>query len=111
MIGLWGVLFVWTFTNLGKNLTDTVVTRKDHTLVTTGPYRYVRHPFYLAFFVAVMGGAIVAANWFILLAGMIPCGFLIARTRIEEEKLIDRFGDEYREYMAKTGRFVPRVCR
>ena len=38
-------LLIWTFRNLGKNLTDTVVTRKDHTLVTTGPYRWVRHPF------------------------------------------------------------------
>ena len=46
LIGCWGLLFVWTFQTLGKNLTDTVVTRKDHTLVTTGPYRYVRHPFY-----------------------------------------------------------------
>lgn len=39
LIALWGVLFVWTFQTLGKNLTDTVVTRKEHTLVTSGPYR------------------------------------------------------------------------
>ena len=37
----------WTLTNLGKNLTDTVVTRANATLVTTGPYRWVRHPFYV----------------------------------------------------------------
>ena len=111
LIGLWGILFVWTFTNLGKNLTDTVVTKKDHTLVTTGPYRYVRHPFYLAFFVAIVGGSVVAANWFLLLTGMFSFGFLVARTRIEEEKLIERFGDEYRDYMMKTGRFVPRLWR
>jgi protein-S-isoprenylcysteine O-methyltransferase Ste14 len=109
LIGLWGVLLVWTFRNLGKNLTDTVVTRKDHTLVTTGPYRYVRHPFYLAFFLAVIGGSIVAANWFVFLAGMIPSGFLIARTRIEEEKLTERFGEEYRDYVKTTGRFFPRL--
>ena len=41
-----GALLVWTFRTLGRNLTDTVVTRKEHTLVTTGPYRWVRHPFY-----------------------------------------------------------------
>ena len=111
LIGFWGILFVWTFTNLGKNLTDTVVTRKDHTLITTGPYRYVRHPFYLAFFIAVIGGSVVAANWFLLLTGMFPFGFLAARTRIEEEKLIERFGDEYRDYLGRTGRFVPRLWR
>src|SRR5436190_1347309 len=40
-----GLLF-WTLRGLGKNLTDTVVTRRDHWLVTGGPYRWVRHPFY-----------------------------------------------------------------
>lgn len=109
LIGLWGILFVWTFRNLGRNLTDTVVTRKEHTLVMTGPYRYVRHPFYLAFFLALVGGSVVAANWFVLVAGLVPSAFLIARTRIEEEKLIERFGDEYQDYMSRTGRFWPRL--
>ena len=58
LIGFWGVLLISTFRNLGRNLTDTVVTRKEHTLVTTGPYQYVRHPFYLAFFIALAGGSI-----------------------------------------------------
>jgi protein-S-isoprenylcysteine O-methyltransferase Ste14 len=43
-----GLLLVWMFRTLGRNLTDTVVTRQQHTLVTTGPYRWVRHPFYSA---------------------------------------------------------------
>jgi protein-S-isoprenylcysteine O-methyltransferase Ste14 len=103
-----GILVVWTFRALGKNLTDTVVTRKDHTLVTSGPYRYVRHPFYLAFALGVVGGSLVMANWFILLTGIIPFGFLVARTRIEEQKLVERFGVEYQDYMRRVGRFVPR---
>lgn len=111
LVGVWGILLVWTFQNLGRNLTDTVVTRKDHTLVTTGPYRYARHPFYLAFFVAAIGGSVVAANWFIFLSGCVPIAFLVARTRIEEEKLVERFGDEYRDYMKGTGRFWPRFMR
>ena len=47
-LGLFAVppLLFWTFRSLGKNLTDTVVTRREHTLVTHGPYRWVRHPFY-----------------------------------------------------------------
>ena len=109
LIGFGSFLLVWTFQNLGKNLTDTVVTRIEHTLVTTGPYRYVRHPFYLAGAVGVVGWSLVTANWFLFLAPCVPIGFLVARTRIEEEKLVERFGDEYREYMAKTGRFLPKV--
>ncbi|MBI3320029.1 MAG: isoprenylcysteine carboxylmethyltransferase family protein [Candidatus Omnitrophica bacterium] len=85
-----------------------VVTRKDHTLVTSGPYRYVRHPFYLSFGLGVLGGSLAMANWFILLTGVLPLGFLMARTRIEEAKLIGRFGVEYQEYMRRVGRFLPR---
>lgn len=111
LIGIWGVLLIWTFRNLGRNLTDTVVIRKEHTLVTTGPYRYVRHPFYLAFFIALAGGSIVAANWFVLLSGLIPSVFLVLRTRIEETKLEEHFGDDYLEYMTTTGRFWPKFNR
>jgi protein-S-isoprenylcysteine O-methyltransferase Ste14 len=101
-------LVVWTFHNLGANLTDTVVTRKAHTLVTTGPYRFVRHPFYVAFALGVLGNGLAMANWFFPLAGLVPLGFLVARTRIEEQKLIERFGTEYQDYMCRVGRFVPR---
>lgn len=104
-----GVLWVWTIHTLGKNLTDTVVTRKDHSLVTSGPYRWVRHPFYVAMFIGGAGGCLAIANWlFVVLGGMLM-GFLVARTRIEEDKLIERFGDEYRDFMRRTGRFFPRL--
>jgi protein-S-isoprenylcysteine O-methyltransferase Ste14 len=111
LVGLGGLLLVWTLSNLGKNLTDTVATRKDHSLVTSGPYRFVRHPFYLSGLVSLVGGSLATANWFLLLAGLLPLGFLVVRTKTEEQKLIERFGDEYRNYMARTGRFFPRFGR
>jgi protein-S-isoprenylcysteine O-methyltransferase Ste14 len=106
-----GSLIVWTFHSLGRNLTDTVVTRREHTLVTHGPYRWVRHPFYDAVALAVAGNALAAANWFLGLTGILTLALLIARTRIEEEKLVARFGDRYRDYMNDTGRFLPRSIR
>lgn len=57
-----GGLLVWTLRNLGKNLTDTVVTRRQHTLVVKGPYRFVRHPFYDAVALAVVANSLAAAN-------------------------------------------------
>ena len=45
----------------------------------------------------------------LFLTSLIPFAFLVARTRIEEDKLVERFGDEYRDYMQKTGRFWPRT--
>ena len=109
--GCTGLLVWWIFQNLGKNLTDTVVTRRNSSLVTNGPYRYVRHPFYLAFLLGITGVGLAMANWFMLLAGFVPFGFIVARTRIEEAKLVERFGGEYQEYMQRVGRFFPRIKR
>jgi protein-S-isoprenylcysteine O-methyltransferase Ste14 len=102
-----GLLLTWTFRTLGPNLTDTVVTRRDATLVTTGPYRWVRHPFYVAFALAVVADSLATANWFLALTGGLLLLLLVIRTRKEEEKLVARFGDDYRRYMARTGRFFP----
>jgi len=104
-------LIIWTFHTLGHNLTDTVVTRRSAMLVTSGPYRWVRHPFYLAFALAVIANSLVTSNWFLAVTG--TCAFLaiVARTRIEERNLVARFGGDYEEYMARTGRFLPWLGR
>jgi protein-S-isoprenylcysteine O-methyltransferase Ste14 len=106
-----GCLLVWTLVNLGKNLTDTVVTRKAHTLVTAGPYRWVRHPFYDAVALAVLANSLVAANWFLLATGAMLITMIVVRTRREEEHLLARFGDSYRSYIDRTGRFFPARTR
>jgi protein-S-isoprenylcysteine O-methyltransferase Ste14 len=102
------VLVTWTLRGLGRNLTDTVVTRRAATLVTHGAYRWVRHPFYGCMTLLIVGNALTAANWFMLLSGIVVLALIVARTRTEEEKLVARFGDAYLAYMAQTGRFVPR---
>ena len=106
-----GCLLVWTLVSLGKNLTDTVVTRKAHTLVTSGPYRWVRHPFYGAVALSMLANSLAAANWFLLLTGALLLTMIVIRTRKEEENLLARFGDAYRQYMNRTGRFLPRCPR
>ena len=103
------VVLLWTLSNLGKNLTDTVVTRREHTMVSSGPYRWVRHPFYIGVSLAIVANGLVAANWFILGAGAVVVALLVLRTRTEERKLLERFGDSYRAYMDRTGRFVPKI--
>lgn len=103
------LLMYWTLSSLGKNLTDTVVTRAEATLVTHGPYRWVRHPFYVT--AALLMGAVtlLTANWLIGVSSVLVLGMLAIRTPKEEQMLIDRFGQSYRDYMAKTGRFFPRI--
>lgn len=104
-----GVLWIWTFRSLGKNLTDTVVTRREHTLVTSGPYRWVRHPFYDSVALCMLANSLATANWFIFVSGVVALLLIAVRTRKEEEHLLARFGDVYRAYMERTGRFLPKV--
>jgi protein-S-isoprenylcysteine O-methyltransferase Ste14 len=104
-----GGLMIWTFRRLGRNLTDTVVTRREHTLVMNGPYRWIRHPFYVSGALFVLGTSLIAANWFLFVGGVLFIVLIAIRTRTEEEELLARFGESYRAYMERTGRFVPRV--
>ena len=102
------VWVIWTFSHLGKNLTDTVVTRREHTLVVSGPYRWIRHPFYIGVAGAVVCASLATTNWLVAITGLTVLALLVARTDREEAKLVERFGDDYRTYMARTGRFWPR---
>lgn len=106
---LGAALILWAFYHLGANLTDTVVTRSSATLVRSGPYRLVRHPYYDGYLLVLLGNSLLSASWLLLASGLLVFVLLVVRTRREEERLVARFGDEYRDYMATTGRFLPRL--
>jgi protein-S-isoprenylcysteine O-methyltransferase Ste14 len=108
---LCSLLMYWTLSSLGKNLTDTVVTRAGAKLVTLGPYRWVRHPFYVTAALLMASVTVLTANWLIGVSSVAVLAFLAVRTPKEEQMLIERFGQEYRDYMARTGRFIPRLGR
>jgi protein-S-isoprenylcysteine O-methyltransferase Ste14 len=77
--------------------------------VTHGPYRWVRHPFYVTAALLMASVTVLASNWLIGLTSLIVLVLLSVRTPKEERMLIERFGERYREYMARTGRFIPRI--
>ena len=107
----WAVAFallIWTLATLGKNLTDTVAIRRAHMLVTNGPYRWIRHPFYDCVLLLMLSGAIVAANWLLFVLAITVFTLMAIRVPIEERKLLERFGEPYATYAAKTGRFLPK---
>lgn len=95
--------------HLGKNLTDTVVVRTHATFVTSGPYRYIRHPFYVAAAGVMTGVTLLSDQWSIGLPCLVCLVMLVIRTPKEESMLITRFGDAYRRYTETTGRFIPRL--
>lgn len=102
-------MIYWVFSSLDRNVTPTVVVRDQANLVTNGPYRWVRHPLYTVGFLMFVGLSLLAATWFIPLVLVLGYFVLASRTNIEERRLIDAFGEEYRGYMQRTGRFFPHV--
>jgi protein-S-isoprenylcysteine O-methyltransferase Ste14 len=102
-------LIYWVFSSLGNNVSPTVVTRKRHQLVTSGPYRWVRHPLYTVGFLSYMAFALLAANWYVAILAVVALILLSLRVPAEEEALIARNGDAYRDYAKRTGRFLPKL--
>ena len=104
------VLTIWIHVHLGKNFSSLLHVREGHTLITSGPYRWVRHPMYTVLFIHFMAIWFLTMNWMI---GAIPAVILVlvvaGRINNEENLMIETFGDEYRQYMSRTGRFLPKL--
>ncbi len=104
-------LLYWLFRSIGSGISPTSATRREHKLSTSGPYRWVRHPLYTVGTILFISFGIMADNWFIAALGILTFIAMAARTPQEETNLIEKFGDEYREYMKRTGRFMPKLIR
>ena len=101
-------MMVWTLRSLGKNLTDTVATRREAELVTDGPYRWVRPPFYVGAALLMLSVTLLTASAAIGAAGAWVLALLAVRTPTEERNLAARFGEPYRAYRERTGAFFPK---
>jgi protein-S-isoprenylcysteine O-methyltransferase Ste14 len=110
VLGLAGLAFwTWTQAALGKEWSPQLQVREEHHLVTAGPYARIRHPLYTAMFGVVIAFALVSANWiFVVLAALAIVG-VVVRVPREERMMIEEFGEEYRAYMQRTGRFFPKI--
>jgi protein-S-isoprenylcysteine O-methyltransferase Ste14 len=109
-IGVLCVLGIyWLFSSIGTGITPVSATRKEHKLSTSGPYRWIRHPLYTVGSSFYISFGMVSDNWFIILMGILTFILMAIRTPKEEANLIEKFGDEYREYMKRTGRFLPKL--
>ncbi len=80
------------------------------TLVTVGAYRYIRHPLYASVLFGAWGAALKAPSPLSIVLGLVATAFLVATAKAEEAENLARFGDAYREYMARTRRFIPFVA-
>jgi len=105
--GVW--LFFRAHADLGKYWSPGLEIKDDHQLITTGVFKWVRHPMYAAFVAIAVAQIFMLQNWivgpaFLILA--IP--FYLHRVQREEKQLIRHFGDEYRVYMDTTNAIFPK---
>jgi protein-S-isoprenylcysteine O-methyltransferase Ste14 len=98
--------------DLGLNWSPTLEIRPEHKLITNGIYGYIRHPMYASQWVWVIAQSLLLQNW---LAGFLSVVvwtiFYSLRVPPEEKMMLDTFGDEYREYMTRTGAVFPKLSK
>lgn len=107
-LGLW---LLWrSHADLGDNWSATLEISRGHTLVTGGVYARIRHPIYAAMWLMALAQLLMLPNWIAGPAGVatfLPVYLL--RVPREERMMLDHFGAEYRRYMQRTGRIIPRL--
>ena len=107
------LLLLWrSHADLGRNWSATLRIRQQHSLVTDGIYRYIRHPMYAAHLLWAIAQGLLLENWlagWVFLVTFIP--LYLVRAPKEEQMMLDNFGEEYRNYISRTGGIIPRIWK
>jgi protein-S-isoprenylcysteine O-methyltransferase Ste14 len=99
---------VWARRHLGRNWGMPMTFKQGHEMVTTGPYRYVRHPIYTGMMLAILGSAVVAGwPWLVVFLAMVV--YCVYSARTEERLMLEHFSEPYAEYKKRTKAFIPFV--
>ena len=106
-----GLIIRWVaIIYLGRFFTVNVAIAEDHQLITTGPYRYVRHPSYTGTLLIFLGFGLCMLNVFSAAAIFLPISVaFLWRMHVEEEALLSAFGERYRAYATSTARLIPLI--
>jgi protein-S-isoprenylcysteine O-methyltransferase Ste14 len=103
------LLAIWARLYLGGNWSAIVAIKQDHSLVRTGPYRYVRHPIYAGILTAMLGNAVGFGEAGCLLSVSIAFAAFLAKARMEDAFLDARFGAAHRLYREQVRSLIPHV--
>jgi protein-S-isoprenylcysteine O-methyltransferase Ste14 len=99
---------VWAIAALGRAFRTTVEVEPGQAVVSTGPYRWIRHPSYTGLLLIVTGFGLGTGNWLVLaICAVLPLPALLWRIHVEEAELTAVLGDRYRAYQADTKRLIP----
>jgi len=108
-IGFFSVYLIYlVHRELGNCFSSGLVIRNNHKLIKTGPYKFVRHPMYSSYLLLFLSSFLISGNWAIGLFGIAVIATLMTIRMVKEEALlVEKFGEEYREYRRNTGMFIP----
>jgi protein-S-isoprenylcysteine O-methyltransferase Ste14 len=99
---------IWARLTLGRNWSGALASvGENHELVVVGPYRYVRHPIYAGFLVAMLATAVIIGTVASYLAVLVAALAFLMRIGMEEALMLSQFPDAYRAYRAKTAALIP----
>lgn len=107
---IWGgmIFRLWAVLTLGRFFRTIVRVHDDHQLITSGPYRLLRHPSYTGAMMTLMGFGLAMGNWLsLLLATVVPLIAFLRRIQVEERALAGRFGDAFAEQKRRSWALVP----
>ena len=107
VVAFW--LFWRSHADLGRNWSYTLELRKGHQLITSGVYKYIRHPMYAAIWMWGVAQVLLLHNWIAGWSHLLSFSLLyFLRVPREEQMMLNQFGEEYQSYMNRTGRIIPR---
>ena len=101
-------LQIWAYRTLGENYSQEIVILKNHKLVTSGPFKFIRHPQYLSQILMDLGGGIATLSFIVIPIAIIQIPFVIMRANLEE-KLLAKHIKEFSSYKSKSGFMIPFV--
>jgi protein-S-isoprenylcysteine O-methyltransferase Ste14 len=103
-------VMLWARVTIGRNWSGGVVLKEDHELVTSGPYRFVRHPIYSGLLLLVLGWAVWRGRAYGFVGPAAMLLLFSIKARAEEQLMIDHFGDAYRSYRKRVKALIPYVA-
>jgi protein-S-isoprenylcysteine O-methyltransferase Ste14 len=98
---------VWSFKSLGDNYSQDIIIKKDHQLVTTGPFRYIRHPQYFSQILINIGGTAATVSYVLGILTLVEIPIYVMRALLEDKMLAKHFAEQFSAYKKKSGFMIP----
>jgi protein-S-isoprenylcysteine O-methyltransferase Ste14 len=98
---------IWAYKTLGENYSQEILILKDHKLVTSGPFKFIRHPQYLSQILLDIGAGVATLSYIVIIIALIEIPFLIMRAMLEEKILAKHFKENFSEYKSKSSFMLP----